>query len=231
MIRHGQASFGEKNYDRLSVTGMKQAEVMARHWVRLDRRIDALYVGRMKRQIDTATALLSAYQEHGFPVPEVITDKAFDEYDSEAVFKAQLPRIIEENPSIKEKIEDIFRDKKLFQTVFHKAMNRWLGGKHDAPGAVTWQEFKERVQAGIQRITQQQGAKKRLAVFTSGGPISVAVQMALSLTEEMAMAQSWQIMNASITRFKYNQEGIVLAGFNDVTYLELENDPELLTYR
>jgi broad specificity phosphatase PhoE len=33
MIRHGQASFGEENYDRLSPTGVVQAEIVARHWV------------------------------------------------------------------------------------------------------------------------------------------------------------------------------------------------------
>jgi hypothetical protein len=59
----------------------------------------------------------------------------------------------------------------------------------------------------------------------------VAVQQALSLSDEMAMAQSWHIMNASITRFKYNPDGIALVGFNDVTHLEMEKDPDILTYR
>ena len=45
------------------------------------------------------------------------------------------------------------------------------------------------------------------------------------------MEISWQIMNASITRFKYNDRGIALAGFNDIAHLELEHDKQLLTYR
>ena len=99
------------------------------------------------------------------------------------------------------------------------------------PGAVTWNGFKDRVLSGVDRIMQIQGAKKTLAVFTSGGPISVVVQGALGLTDKSAMAQSWQIMNASISRFKYNTKGLALAGFNDITHLELENDDKLLTYR
>ena len=59
----------------------------------------------------------------------------------------------------------------------------------------------------------------------------MAIQQALALSDESAMAQSWHIMNASITRFKYNPDGIALVGFNNVTHLEPENDPELLTYR
>jgi hypothetical protein len=38
-------------------------------------------------------------------------------------------------------------------------------------------------------------------------------------------------MNASVTRIKYNSRGITLAGFNDVSHLELEGDASLLTYR
>ena len=231
MIRHGQASFGEKNYDRLSRMGVVQAEIVARHWVRIGRKIDAIYVGGMKRQIDTAEALVSAYKDKQMPVPEIIADEAFDEYDSAAVFEAQLPGMMEENPSISEKLAHIYTDKRTFQLLFEEAMNRWVSGACDVPGAVTWRGFNDRVTRGVRQIMQTQGAKKRLAVFTSGGPISVVVQEALGLTDKMAMALSWQIMNASITRFKYNAGGFALAGFNDITHLEMENDPRLLTYR
>jgi hypothetical protein len=59
----------------------------------------------------------------------------------------------------------------------------------------------------------------------------VAVQLALELSDPKTMELSWQIMNGSITRFKYNHQGIALAGFNEITHLEAERRPELLTYR
>jgi broad specificity phosphatase PhoE len=231
MIRHGQASFGEKNYDRLSPTGVLQAELVAEHWVRIGKRVDAVYVGGMKRQIDTAEALVSAYKKNRIPVTQIISDESFDEYDSASVFEAHLPGMIQENPSLAEKLADLFNDKKVFQTLFEEAMNRWVSGVFDRPGAITWNGFKSRVLNGVRRIMRVQGSKKTLAVFTSGGPISVVLQEALGLTDHSAMAQSWQIMNASITRFKYNAEGIALAGFNEITHLEMQNDPRLLTYR
>jgi broad specificity phosphatase PhoE len=231
MIRHGQASFGEKNYDRLSSTGVAQAEIVARHWLAVDRKVDAIYAGGMKRQIDTAGALISACKDKRMPVPEMITDECFDEYDSRSVFETQLPAMIAKNPSISDKLADIYTDKRAFQLLFEEAMNRWVSGAGDVPEAVTWQGFNDRVVKGARQIMKTQGAGKTLAVFTSGGPISVMVQEALGLTGKMAMALSWQIMNASITRFKYNAEGFALAGFNDITHLELENDGRLLTYR
>jgi len=231
MVRHGQASFGEKNYDRLSPMGRVQAEIVARHWFRIGRKIDTIYVGGMKRQIDTVDALVSRYKVKQMSVPEVISDESFDEYNSASVFEAQLPGMVGEDPSISKKLTDIYKDKRTFQYLFEEAMNRWVSGACDVPGAVTWNDFKNRVLSGIDGIMQKQGAKKTLAVFTSGGPISVVVQEALSLTDKSAMAQSWLIMNASITRFKYNAKGLTLAGFNDITHLELENDEKLLTYR
>jgi hypothetical protein len=51
------------------------------------------------------------------------------------------------------------------------------------------------------------------------------------LSDKMALEISWQLMNASITRIKYNSKGIMLAGFNEVSHLELEGDARLLTYR
>jgi broad specificity phosphatase PhoE len=231
MIRHGQASFGEEDYDRLSPTGVVQAGIVARQWVSIGRKIDAIYVGSMKRQADTADALVCAYQDKQMVVPEIIIDAAFDEYDSGSVFEAQLPGMIEEDPSISEKLPDIFSKKRVFQLLFQEAMNRWVSGDYDIPGVTTWGDFKQRVQNGMQGVMQTQGAKKTVAVFTSGGPISVVVQEALDLTDQMAMAQSWQVMNASVTWFKYNAKGIALAGFNDIAHLELENDKDLLTYR
>jgi len=231
MIRHGQASFGEKNYDRLSPMGVVQAELFASHWVGIGRKIDAIYMGTMQRQIDTAGALISAYKDTQIPVPEIISDSAFDEYDSASVFQAQLPGMMDKNPSISKKLADIYTDKRTFQLLFEEAMNRWISGTCDMPGVVTWRGFNDRVIKGVRQIMKAQGAKKRLAIFTSGGPISVVVQEALNLTDKSAMVLSWQIMNASITRFKYNTRGLAMAGFNDITHLELENDDNLLTYR
>ena len=59
----------------------------------------------------------------------------------------------------------------------------------------------------------------------------MVVQTALDLTDPKALEVSWQLMNASVTRIKYNNRGITLAGFNDVTHLELAGDERLLTYR
>ncbi len=76
-----------------------------------------------------------------------------------------------------------------------------------------------------------EGTGKKIAVYTSGGPISVCVQKALTLSDENTLQLTWQIINASVTRLKYSNNRLMLSGFNDVTHLELEKDLGLITYR
>lgn len=231
MIRHGQASFGSRNYDRLSPVGVIQAGIVADYLVKSGRHFDAVYSGALERQQKTAQALLNVLREQGLTAFRPITAEAFNEYDSETVFVHQIGLMKQEDPSLSRDVDRIYTDRKVFQRLFQQAMTRWASGKYDAPGSPAWRSFRQRVHAGIREVMQSQGAKKRVAVFTSGGPISAAVQLALDLSDETAMSVSWQIMNASVTRFKYNAEGIALAGFNDISHLLLKGDNRLLTYR
>jgi hypothetical protein len=57
------------------------------------------------------------------------------------------------------------------------------------------------------------------------------MRLALGLTDCKTMEISWQVMNASISRFYFNSRGIFLAGFNDIAHLAMKQDMSLLTYR
>ena len=231
MIRHGQASFGSENYDRLSSLGVVQAGILANYLVKIDQRFDAFYTGCMERQEKTAEALVNVYGEHRLPVIDLIKAEAFNEYDSKTVFADQVRMMIEADPSLSDDVKQVYSDERVFQRLFQQVMTRWASGKYDLPGSPRWKEFRDRVQQGIKDLMKRHGSRKSLAVFTSGGPISAAVQMALDLTDEKAMAVSWQIMNTSITCFKYNSKGIALTGFNDISHLKLKGNEGLLTYR
>jgi broad specificity phosphatase PhoE len=230
MIRHGQASFGSENYDRLSPLGVVQAGIVANHLVKIGLRFDAVYTGCMERQKKTAEALINVYREQGLPIFNLIKAEAFSEYDAKSVFNYQMPMMIAADPSLSKDVKRIYSDEQVFLRLFQQVVTRWASGKYDPPESPRWREFRDGVQQGIQEVMARQISKRSIAVFTSGGPISAAVQMALDLTDEKALAVSWQIMNASITRFTFNSKGIALAGFNDITHLKLEGNKDLLTY-
>jgi len=230
-LRHGQASFGTDDYDRLSPLGVRQAKILARYLAQTGKSFDAVYYGKMERQQKTAEELLIHYRENQLAIARPQVDDTFNEYDSIAVWKALIPEMTAEQPSLGGELQKLPGDQKAFQKVFSQVMDRWTKGEYKASNIPRWDDFTRRVVKGVEKITARHGAKKRLAVFTSGGPISVAVKSALGLSDRMTLEISWQLMNASITRIKYNSQGIMLAGFNEVSHLELEGEAGLLTYR
>ncbi len=231
LIRHGQASFGTENYDRLSPLGVRQARLLGRHHARLDTIFDAAYCGGMERQRKTAGEFADTYRGEDRALPPPAASAAFDEYDSFAVWEALLPVILAEDPELEADGRNFQEDRKAFQRLFARVMSRWVQGGIEAPGVPQWVDFQARVRQGLASIAADQGAGKRVAVFTSGGPIAVAVQSALGLGDQVAIELSWQILNASVTRLKYSHRGMALAGFNDIAHLEMEKDPSLITYR
>ncbi|HPB83260.1 MAG TPA: phosphoglycerate mutase family protein, partial [Spirochaetota bacterium] len=85
VIRHGQASFGKGNYDRLSETGEAQA-VVAAEWLHGNGwRFDAVISGTLERQRRTAEIIRNVYAEKGAELPELEILPGFDEHATASV--------------------------------------------------------------------------------------------------------------------------------------------------
>src|ERR1700756_1497898 len=54
LVRHGQASFLERNYDKLSTKGETQARMLGEYWAGLNLQFDCVYSGPRVRQRETA---------------------------------------------------------------------------------------------------------------------------------------------------------------------------------
>ena len=233
IVRHGQASFGSDNYDKLSTIGLKQAEMTGLHLVEIGQSFSALYCGTMDRQQKTAAQIQKAYENANkkFPIDCHILE-SLNEYDSHSVFEKLVPGLIQDEPELEAALSSITTDRRSFQILFEKIMKRWISGKYDQQSLQTWISFKNNVVQGLNSIMTREGAKKRIMVCSSGGPIAIAVQLALGISDEKTMELTWQIQNASITRFVYNQKGeFMLSAFNDTAHLKLTKDNNLLTYR
>jgi len=71
LIRHGQASYGEADYDRLSARGQEQARALGKHLA--NAKLDALFVGPLTRQQQTAAI---AGEIGKLPAPATIDELA-----------------------------------------------------------------------------------------------------------------------------------------------------------
>jgi broad specificity phosphatase PhoE len=231
MIRHGQASFGKENYDRLSPLGKRQARILAEHLLDAGFHFDAVYSGTMARQTATAQEVLSAYRAANTRIPDLETLRGFDEYDSAGVIKALFPDMVKDEPSLNDELPKMFASKTSFKRVFEAAMLRWVTGEFDTPEIERWEDLKARVVASLRLIMQRHGKGKTTVVFTSGGAIAASLAYVLGISGERAIRLNWQLVNSSVSRFMYNEERITLAGFNSIAHLELAGDPSLITYR
>ena len=231
MIRHGQASFGKEDYDRLSPLGERQARILAKHLLTAGFQPDMAYSGTLARQTATAREVLSAYHAAGRKVPDLEILSGFDEYDTRAIIRALFPDMAKEDPSLKDELPRMYVNKASFKRVFEGAMLRWATGRFDTPEIESWGDLKARVAGSLRFIMEKHGRGKTIAVFTSGGAIAASIAQVLGIPGEDALYLNWQLLNASITRFMYNEERITLAGFNAITHLELAGDPTLITYR
>lgn len=228
LIRHGQASFGTADYDQLSALGTRQARLVGRRLAVEDAGFDALISGTMQRQTQTATLAAEAWTH----APALECNPAFDEYDHEALFAAYLPRVLTDSPVLAERREEIWRDRRLFQKAFEGITGHWIAGTvDDTERCESWASFCARVQGALTRLHDDYDRDSRIAVFTSGGPIAVAIATAVEASPRKTIEINWSIHNAAISALRSTRTGWRLTGFNDISALQAAGDRRLLTYR
>ena len=234
LVRHGQASFLQTNYDKLSEKGELQARILGEYWLRTGATFGQVYYGPACRHLRTGEIVADVYRKAGAGWPEPVTLEELDEYAGIEVVRTFLPGLMETHEDIRA-LEAEFRQAgeqdvafRLFDKLFARITRMWVNEELDSPEVERWREFCARVDRGITQIRAVAGKNARIAVFTSGGVIAATVRAALDLSPERTLELSWTSRNASYTELLFSPERFSLASFNNHPHLE---DEELLTYR
>lgn len=234
VVRHAQASSLEQNYDKLSTLGEAQARLLGEYWAQRNLVFDRVCVGPCARQKDTIKLVSDAYQKYGLAFPEPLVCPEFDEYPGEAVLQRCLPKLLETDQRIHDLhaaflcSADLDRRRASFQKLFEVVIGEWARGAISLQGVETWLEFSCRVNCGLGRFLSDGGRGERVAIFTSSGPIAVAVQRTLRLSLESTLQLSWMSRNSSWSEFLYAAHRFTLSAFNSCGHL---GDAAMLTYR
>jgi broad specificity phosphatase PhoE len=230
VVRHGQASFGAADYDRLTPLGVEQATLLGAHLAAEGVRLDQTFVGPRLRQRDTMRHALTAGRAAGATWPDPEELPGLDEYPAEVLARRALPRLLETD----EDARAIFAsggapvDARRFQRVFEKVMRSWLAGELDTDGLETWHEFAGRVGAALRGIMDRVGRGRTALVVTSAGPTSIAAQLALELSDAMALKTSWIVANTGVCDLRFRGAEMTLISFNGLPHLR---ERRLVTYR
>jgi broad specificity phosphatase PhoE len=234
LVRHGQASFLEKNYDKLSPKGEAQSRMLGEYWVKHGVVFDRVYSGPRTRQRDTAQLAGEAYVKAGLPWPEPVIVEGFDEFSAEAVIEQALPGLLESDPQVKtlhaefEKAKGQAERFKAFQRVFEVIVGRWANGNMELAGIEPWSGFCQRVQDALTEVTSRNGGNLNIAVFTSGGPNGVAMQRALNLGTDATLRTAWMTANSAYSQYIFSGARFTLASYNSYPHI---TDRQFFTYR
>jgi broad specificity phosphatase PhoE len=234
LVRHAQASFLSQNYDQLSARGETQARLLGYYWAKHNMVFDRVCSGPALRHRKTTQLVCEAYRKAGrdFPSPSVIDE--FDEFQGDAVLSQSLPELLANNDRIREFHSALQNSgeeaskRASFQRLFQAVISMWVNGEIAPTGVEPWKYFCARVNRGLSTFLGEARKGELGVIFTSGGPVSVAVQRALHLSAQDTLQIAWMPRNCSFSEFLFSDNRFTLSSFNSFPHLDSES---LLTYR
>jgi broad specificity phosphatase PhoE len=221
LVRHGQAHPFQRENAALTALGEAQAANLAQFWLRGGVRFDEVHHGMLPRQVRTQQIVAECFRTAGEPWPAVVCDAAWNEYDAPGVMRQLVPederlRAMAEAFELARGSADEYR---MFHRLFEAAMSKWLESAAEVDGVESWPVFHNRVWSAIQRVMAGPSGR-RVVVFTSGGPIGLAVQASLQAPARSFLDVNWRVRNSSITQFVFDRNRITLDGFNGIPHLD-----------
>lgn len=216
LVRHGQASFGEADYDRLSELGARQCRRLGEHWREHGMRFDAVIRGSLRRHEQS----LHALQQGLGQAVDAVVDPALDEYDSAAVVRAIHPQPL---PPARtpEAVRHHFR-------LLRQGLAAWMQA-HTAPeGMPAYADFALGIARVLERVRREH--EGQVLIVSSGGPISTAVGLVLEMPPVATIELNMRIRNSAVTELSFNPKRHALHTFNHLPHLAATDDAASITY-
>jgi broad specificity phosphatase PhoE len=221
LVRHGQASFGTDDYDRLSALGEQQALWLGQYFLEREIEFDQIIIGTQLRHRQTAEGICRGLG-HGLGNGMAFDQHAgLNEYDFDALFAAVGP----EHAELKQLVRG---DKRAFFQALKQILQLWADEQLTSAQPESWLDFAERV-AGARSFIQHSDASKILVV-SSGGPIAMMTRQVLQAPAQSAIELNLQIRNSSFSHYYFDRESVQLSSFNNIPHLDQPGRLDSISY-
>ena len=214
LVRHGQASFGADDYDKLSELGWRQSRWLGEYFAERGAAFDAVLRGSLRRHAET---LAGIEQGMGKPLGGG-EDARLNEYDSHSLLRAHL----------KGKPLPGSKDRREHFRILREAMYAWTDGTLAGAAHEPFAEFRGRVLGALSDL--RSGAAKRVLVVSSGGPISTILAEVLGMPQRGVVDLNLQTRNTGISELQAGTSRIHCVSFNNVPHLDRPDRSGALTY-
>ena len=215
LVRHGQASFGAADYDRLSPLGERQCHAMGVYLASRGLQFDAALRGSLRRHEQSLSALAEGHGD----VPEALEWPALNEYDSEALLRAfhTGPMPPHDTP---EGYRQHFR-------ILREALLAWMGGKIQPAGMPAYGDWAAGIVSALDHVRSQHGGN--VLIVSSGGPIATAVAHVLGAPPAASIELNLRIRNSALTEFAFTPKRHSLLVFNHLPHLQATHHADWVT--
>ena len=216
-VRHGQAQFGQANYDKLSDVGHEQSVALGTSLLEQGITIDHWVRGDMVRHDETLKGISQGMRTQG---PHQIVTPDLNEYDFTGLLNA---RFADGQAPV-----GLHTDRKTHFRLLRETLALWQNDEIANPPE-SWATFETRLKRAQQTIFGLEG--DTILVVSSGGAISKIVANALSVSHAKQVDLQLQIKNASMSTFIYSRRtgGFFLNAFNETPFVSAKTQ-HLLTY-
>ncbi len=224
LVRHGQASFGKRDYDALSEIGHEQSRVLGEALAGRGVRPDRIVRGGMRRHRETAEGIVEGL---GTDVP-IDVDDGWDEFDFQHVMQVHKPMYRSRTLMLMDVARTPAAERRAkFQAMFEDATARWTEGTADGDYHESFPAFTERVAGALTRTAEL--ADETVLVVSSGGPIGLSASQLIAGDTSLWARLNRVAVNTAVTKVINGRSGLTLSSYNDHSHVE--HDRRLLTYR
>ena len=210
LVRHGQASFGADDYDRLSELGQRQCRALGEWFGARGVRFDAVLRGTLRRHEQSLAAIAEG---HG-ALPEARLRPGLNEYDGTALVQAVHPGPLAP-PTTPEAYKNHFR-------LLRQGLLQWMAGTAAPAGMPSYADWVAGIESALEEV--RQGPDATVLVVSSGGPIATAVGRVLGTAPETTIDLNMQIRNSALTEFVFTPRRVILVGYNHLPHLDQRPD-------
>ncbi|PKO40410.1 MAG: histidine phosphatase family protein [Betaproteobacteria bacterium HGW-Betaproteobacteria-3] len=221
LVRHGQASFGAADYDRLSELGHRQSRRLGQYFAEKGLRFDAVLSGTLRRHGETFQGMAEGMGHTAQAPPAPLLWPGLNEYDSAAVIATVHPRPLEK-PDSPEMYRHHFR-------LLRDGLAQWMAGTVSPRGMPSYREFVAGITSALDHIRAQHHGQNVLIV-SSGGPIATAVGQVLGTPPEVTIDLNLRIRNSAVTEFAFTPKRHMLLTYNTLPHLDAPDFSGWVTY-
>ena len=211
LVRHGQASFGADDYDKLSPLGHQQAAWLGEYFLSHDMRFDRVVRGGLRRHRETANGICGAMGIH-----QIDEDTRFDEFHYDPLQTEYIRATGVDAPTSRDAFLEIFPD----------IFTRWELGQLKGSGE-TYAAFRARVDAALDAALSE---GTPTLIVTSGGVIGAVMRRVLDLSARKAADLTLNIHNASVHSLNVENGALRLSVFNASPHLDPKGREHARTY-